>query len=125
MYRKKSERLQITIDDFILPFGGKLSAENRWVKLAKLMPWDMIDEIYAAKFKNEKPDGNIPISSRVAFGSLHIRGDKNTSDALTLEMITESPYLQYFLGFKEFQTEPPFDVSMMTLFRRDFHGGGC
>ena len=29
------------IEDFQLPFGGQLSAENRWVKLSKLMPWDM------------------------------------------------------------------------------------
>jgi hypothetical protein len=120
MYRKESERLQMSLDDFELPFGGKLSAENRWVKLAKLMPWDMIEDIYAEKFKNENPDGTIPISSRIAFGSLHIRGDKNVSDAATLESITENPYLQYFLGFKEFQTEPPFDVSMLTLFRKRF-----
>lgn len=120
MYRKKSERLQMCIDDFILPFGGKLSSENRWVKLAALMPWEMIEDIYAEKFKNENPDGNTPLSSRIAFGALHIRSDKNTSDVQTLENITENPYLQYFLGFKEFQSEPPFDVSMMTLFRKRF-----
>ncbi|EJL45585.1 MULTISPECIES: hypothetical protein [Brevibacillus] len=26
-------------DDFFLPFGGKLNKENRWVKLAQLVPW--------------------------------------------------------------------------------------
>jgi len=120
MYRKESQRLQMRIDDFILPFGGKLSAENRWVKLAKLMPWDMIEDIYAEKFKNDKPDGNIPISSRAAFGALHIRGDGKFSDEMTVGNIAENPYLQYFLGYKEFQTEPPFDVSMMTHFRKRF-----
>ena len=45
------------ISDFILPFGGKLSADNRWVKLAGMMPWEMVEEIYAEKFKNERPDG--------------------------------------------------------------------
>jgi len=32
IYRKLSP--QLTIDDFILSFSGKLSAENRWVQLA-------------------------------------------------------------------------------------------
>lgn len=36
MYRKPSP--QTTIDDFILPFAGKLSAENRWIQLAKMIP---------------------------------------------------------------------------------------
>ena len=59
MYQKK-DRNQITIDDFVLPFGGKLSADNRWVEMAKLMPWDLIEDIYAEKFKSETKDGNIP-----------------------------------------------------------------
>ena len=37
MYRKR-DRDQIMLDDFILPFGGKLRADNRWVKLAAMMP---------------------------------------------------------------------------------------
>ena len=45
MYRKPNS--QMTIDDFILPFSGKLSAENRWAQLAKIIPWDEIEEEYA------------------------------------------------------------------------------
>jgi len=26
-------------EDFFLPFGGKLSGANRWIKLAELIPW--------------------------------------------------------------------------------------
>jgi IS5 family transposase len=26
-------------ENFILPFGGKLRSGNRWVVLAKLIPW--------------------------------------------------------------------------------------
>ncbi len=29
---------QMTFEEFILPFGGKLSPENRWVKQAEVMP---------------------------------------------------------------------------------------
>lgn len=45
------------ISGFILPFGGKLSADNRCLNLAGMMPWEMVEEIYAGKFKNERADG--------------------------------------------------------------------
>lgn len=37
MYCKPSA--QIKIEDFVLPFEGKLNPENRWVKLSKNIPW--------------------------------------------------------------------------------------
>jgi hypothetical protein len=45
MYRRQRTN-QLKIDDFMLPFGGKLKADNKWVKLAELMPWDEIDNKY-------------------------------------------------------------------------------
>lgn len=110
----------MTVEDFLLPFGGHLCAENRWVKLSKIMPWDMIEDIYAAKFKNEKPDGRRPVSARIAFGALHIQASECFTDEKTVENISENPYLQYFLGLREFQAEPLFDSSMMTHFRKRF-----
>jgi transposase, IS5 family len=62
------------------------------------MPWDMVEDLYAEKFKNEKPDGRRPISARIAFGSLHIQAAECFTDEKTVENITENPYLQYFLG---------------------------
>lgn len=50
----------MTIEDFQLPFGGQLAAENRWVKLSKLMPWDMVEDIYAEKFKMKSLTGGAP-----------------------------------------------------------------
>jgi len=119
MYQKK-DRNQITIDDFVPPFGGKLSADNRWVKMAKLMPWDLIEDIYAEKFKSETKDGNIPKSARIAFGAVYIKKTEDITDEKTLEYTTENPYMQYFLGLKEFQTKPLFDISMMVHFRKRF-----
>jgi hypothetical protein len=37
-------------EDFFLPFGGKLSGDNRWIKLAELIPWDELEDGYAAQF---------------------------------------------------------------------------
>ena len=42
MYYKQNPD-QETIEDFFLPFGGKLRADNRWIKLSKMMPWDNTD----------------------------------------------------------------------------------
>ena len=46
MYR--SNRQQLEFPDFYLPFSGQLDPENRWVKLAKLVPWGLAEEIYHA-----------------------------------------------------------------------------
>ena len=61
------------VKDFMEPKGGKLSVDNRWVKTAKVMPWDMIEEIYAEKFKSDNIEGRPPITSRMAFGALYIK----------------------------------------------------
>ena len=42
---------QITIEDFFMPFGGKLLKTNRWVKLTSIMPWERIEQIYMEPFQ--------------------------------------------------------------------------
>jgi hypothetical protein len=49
MYRRE-HRNQLSFEDFFLPFGGKLSGDNRWIKLAELIPWDELEDGYAAQF---------------------------------------------------------------------------
>lgn len=52
MYRKNNKE-QLTIEDFFLPFGGKLDTNNRWVKLAEITPWDHIEEYYLQSMSQE------------------------------------------------------------------------
>jgi len=101
-----------------MPFGGKLRAGNRWVKLAGIMPWDFIEDVYAESMSEN--DGAPAISSRIAFGSLYIKENENLVDRRTVEYIAENPYMQYFLGLQEFRDEPLFDASMMVHFRKRF-----
>ncbi len=49
MYRKPPAN-QLAFEDFVLPFGGKLNGQNRWVRLAELIPWDEVEAIYAKHF---------------------------------------------------------------------------
>jgi hypothetical protein len=121
MYRK-SNRAQLSIEEFTLPFGGHLSADNRWIKMAELMPWDMIEDLYAAAgvFVDDKKDGRPPITARIAFGAIHIKEQEGLTDRGTLQYIAENPYAQYFLGLNSFEMEPLFDDSMMARFRKRF-----
>ena len=119
MYRR-TDFAQTTIDDFILPFGGKLSAQNRWVRMAELMPWELVDELYAESFANERTDGRPAYSSRIAFGAIFIKETENLTDVRTVENISENPYMQYFLGLKAFDIKPLFDPSLMVYFRKRF-----
>ena len=52
MYRKPHVN-QLAFEDFVLPFGGKLRSDNRWVILAKQIPWVVVETAYAQQFSKE------------------------------------------------------------------------
>lgn len=109
---------QLTLDEFMLPFGGKLRKDNRWVQMAEIMPWDYIEDVYAQNMSEET--GREAYSARIAFGAIFIKEHEKLTDVGTVNAIAENPYMQYFLGLKEFQSKPLFDPSMMVLFRKRF-----
>lgn len=117
MYRKPS--LQMTLDDFILPFSGKMDAKNRWVQLAKIIPWNEIETEYAFMFPSDR--GNVAKPVRMALGSLIIQARCGYTDRETVQQITENPYLQYFIGFREYQLTKPFTPVAMVKFRKRFN----
>jgi IS5 family transposase len=116
MYRKPKP--QLTIDDFILPFSGKLNAENRWVQLAKFIPWDEFEKDYAFMFPSDR--GNVAKPVRMALGSLIIQARCGYTDREVVQQLTENPYLQYFIGLKEYQLNPPFTPVALVKFRKRF-----
>ena len=115
----KCREKQMTIEAFDLPFDGCLSANNRWVKLSALIPWDQVERLYGANFKNKKR-GAPAMPARMAFGALLIREKLGLTDDETVEQLTENPYLQFFCGMKGFCDKPPFDPSMLVHFRKRF-----
>lgn len=115
MYLRHANQLQF--ENFYLPFGGRLRSDNRWVLLAKLIPWTEFEALYADTLANSGmgcPAKNV----RIALGSLIIKERLGTSDEETVAQIQENPYLQYFLGFHEYRDTPPFDPSMFVHFRK-------
>ncbi len=118
MYRK-GDKTQLKFEDFYLPFGGKLRSDNRWVLLAKQIPWQQIEDDDASNFSDTQT-GCPAKPARVALGSLIIKERLGTTDRETVLQIAENPYLQYFLGFGEYKDDVPFDHTLMTHFRKRF-----
>ena len=115
MYRR-GHRDQLSFEDFFLPFGGKLSGDNRWIKLAELIPWNELEDVYAAQFC--KGFGAPAKPFRMALGALIIKARMGLTDEELVEQIKDNPYLQFFIGLGAFQFSAPFDPSMMVYFRK-------
>ncbi len=115
MYRHSQNQLEF--ENFGLPFSGKLRSDNRWVKLSKIIPWGDFEKSYSKSLAGSG-FGSPAISVRVALGTLVIKERLGASDRETVEQIRENPYLQYFLGFQEYQDKEPFHPTMLVSFRK-------
>jgi transposase, IS5 family len=76
------------LPDFYLPFGGKLDPQNRWVKLAQLIPWHLAEEGYRANF-SASGMGAPAKESRIALGALIIKERLGVTDEETVAQIRE------------------------------------
>ena len=113
MYRPMDRQMHIF--DYTLEDTFTLDPNNRWVKKARIVPWEMAEAKYAHMFrKNGRPAKSV----RMALGALLIQQTKGLSDEETVMEIAESPYLQHFIGMKKFSNQPPFDSSLMVWFRK-------
>ena len=107
---------QLTFPEFASPFGD-LDKNNRWIKLSNKIPWDDIVSLYS-KHHPAKSTGRPPLNPRILIGSVMIKHLSDYDDRETIEQIRENIYLQYFLGFKGFSTEAPFDASLFVEIRK-------
>ena len=107
---------QLGLADFNQPMGLKMNPENRWVKKAEKIPWEAIEEKYAALFPGKK--GMPAKTLRTALGSLLIQKQLQFSDRELVEEIRENPYFQYFIGLPGYQDTIPFVPSLLVEFRK-------
>ncbi len=105
---------QITIEEFKAPFEVKIDPRNRWVQLAQLIPWRKLVDIYA---KSMSDFGRPGINPRIIIGSIIIKTFLDLSDEETLNQIRENMYMQYFLGYAEYEYKYPFDASLFVYIR--------
>jgi len=107
---------QLTLAGFETPFDQQLRPGNRWVHLAKSIPWDGIVSIYDKQFGST--EGRPPISGRIIIGALIIKHLESFTDRATIDHIAENMYMQYFLGYTSFSSEPPFTPPLFVAIRK-------
>ena len=110
MYRAKEK--QMSIYDYLPPYHGELRDKNRWVREA--IDWDRFEQGYSELFA---PSGKAAISARIALGCRVIQLHYEVSDREVVQLVRESPYLQYFLGMETFSDEMPFSARTVARFR--------
>lgn len=108
---------QLKLEGFETPFSKNLRKDNRWVKLADLLPWDILVGTYLKQMRNNDT-GADNINPRVAIGAMIIKHMCNLSDRETVQQIQENMYMQYFIGYNSFSDEPPFDPTLFVNFRK-------
>lgn len=107
---------QLVLKDFSHPFDNELSPDNRWVKMAAVVPWDELAKIYSKALRSDR--GRESIDIRMVIGALIVKHKLGLDDRGTVEMISENIYLQYFCGLTSFQTKAPFHPTVFVDIRK-------
>lgn len=77
---------QLTLTGFSHPFDQELSPENRWVKLAQIIPWDGLASVYSKELSTTS--GRESIDVRMVIGALIVKHKLNLDDRGTVAMIS-------------------------------------
>ena len=107
---------QTSIFDFKTPFKNSLSLDNRWIKMANDVLWDVFAQ-HDISLMNTKR-GCPGIAPRTILGTLIIKHKESLSDQGTIEMVQENIYMQFFVGLEGFQIAPIFDSSLFVTIRK-------
>jgi len=75
-----------------------LNPNTKWCQLMAIISWSEAERKYAKIFKSQK--GQAAYSVRLVLGALLIQNRKFVLDQDTVEEITESPYMQLFIGLR-------------------------
>lgn len=113
---KCTDNSQNNFLSFNQPLGLHMNPENRWIKMADAIPWEIFEKKYSRLFKGK--NGRVAKPLRLALGSLIIQTKYQYSDRELVEQLTENPYYQYFIGLPGYQEEAPIDASTLALFRK-------
>jgi len=113
---KETDFKQIPVAEFKTPFETSLDPKNRWVRLANVIPWEKLAEIYTRNFR--KDYGRPATKSQIIIGAIIIKHFLKSSDEDTIELIKENPYLQYFLGLSGFTHKPVFHPTLFVAIRK-------
>tara|TARA_B100000212_G_C27356269_1_gene526040 strand:- start:247 stop:1605 length:1359 start_codon:yes stop_codon:yes gene_type:complete len=105
---------QLSLFKDIMPYGGKLDNNNRWIKLSNLVPWGSLAKLHDSYFDRKRLA--VVKSGRLIIGLLIGKMKMKLSDEEILNYFYENPYFQYFCGFDNFVTKESkiMDSSLLT-----------
>ena len=107
---------QIKIEEFKTPFEIKLDCKNRWVNMSEIIPWDKLASIYYKELSES--EGRPSIDARRIIGAMLIKHKLNLSDEETVLQIKENPYMQFFLGYEQYEAAPIFSPTLFVEIRK-------
>ena len=107
---------QLPLKAFDWPFQVALDEDNRWVKLAQVIPWDELAAGYHQSLSTTM--GRRAKDARLVIGAVIIKHKLCLSDRETVCQIQENPYLQYFVGLAGYQMNAPFAPSLLVDVRK-------
>lgn len=101
---------------FRTPFEQSLDANNRWVAMAEVVPWDEMAKVFFASMSADMGRGSVDL--RTVLGALLVKHVEGISDEDTIVYIQENIYAQYFVGLPSFQTAPVFSATLFVEIRK-------
>lgn len=108
---------QMSLEGFILPFGGSLNQENWRVKSKVRFTWDKLAKGYHTSLTADH--GWPTKTARVVTGAVMFTKHKLVlSNEQTVMQFQENPYLQYFIRLTLYQEEPAITPTLFVEIRR-------
>ena len=113
MYKAKDRKTPYLFEE-LFPFGGKLDEDNRWLRIAELIPWDELESSYRSYFSHT---GRPAKDGRLVIGLVLLKHMSNASDEEMVQLLRENIYFQAFCGFEHFITNRVLDSSTLSKAR--------
>jgi len=107
---------QTKITEFSNFYQLKLNENHRWIQLGSVLPWDKLVLLLSEKYDFSK--GSKGVNPRVIIGALIVKHKLTLTDDETIELVSENPYIQFFLGFTQFKSDPIFSPSLFVDIRK-------
>ena len=114
MYSEKDGR-EVPLFKELFPFGGQLEADNRWLRIADLVPWRELEREYKTYFSHLGRPGT---DGRLFLGLILLKHLTGLSDRELVQSVRENVYQQAFCGFEKFVTAAAVEPSTLSKLRK-------
>jgi transposase, IS5 family len=112
---KSQDRQTPPLFEELFSFGGQLDSQNRWLKIAGLIPWEKLEQKYSGFFSDRGRPGT---DGRLAVGLFLLKHMSGKSDQEVVLELLENPYWQSFCGLETFATVKTIEASTLSRLRK-------